>query len=237
MTMLALPPIRTRIKICGLTREADVDAVVAAGADAVGFVLYAKSPRYVTPQRAAELAKRLPPFITPVLLFVNASAMEIGAACAMITGATVQFHGDEDPQDCLDATGHGARPYLRAARIPLGDDAIPFDLVQFAHDFSNAQALLLDAHVDGYGGGGKVFNWSLLPPSVNAHLVLSGGLTPANVGDGIAQVRPRCKTLAVDVSSGVEASDAQGKPLKGIKDPEKIYQFVAAVRAADQQLS
>jgi phosphoribosylanthranilate isomerase len=237
MTMHEHPPIRTRIKICGLTREADVDAVVGAGVDAVGFVLYAKSPRYVTPQRAAELAKRLPPFITPVLLFVNASAMEIGAACAMIAGATVQFHGDESPQDCLDATGHGARAYLRAARIPLGDDAPPFNLVQFANDFSNAQALLLDAHVDGYGGGGKVFNWSLLPPSVNAHLVLSGGLTPANVGDGIAQVRPRCKTLAVDVSSGVEASDAQGRPLKGIKEPNKILQFVAAVRAADQQQS
>jgi phosphoribosylanthranilate isomerase len=237
MTMHENAPIRTRIKICGLTREADVDAVVAAGADAVGFVLYPKSPRYITPQRAAELARRLPPFITPVLLFVNAPAMEIGAACAMIAGATVQFHGDESPENCWDATGHGARAFLRAARIPLGDDAPPFDLVQFAHDFSNAQALLLDAHVEGYGGGGKVFNWSLLPPSVNAHLVLSGGLTPANVGDGIAQVRPRCKTLAVDVSSGVEASDAQGKPLKGIKDPEKIFQFVAAVRAADQQLS
>ena len=228
-------PTRTRIKICGLTREQDVDAAVAAGADAIGFVLYPKSPRAVTPQRAAELAKRLPPFITPVLLFVNASATEIGAACAMIAGATAQFHGDESPQDCLDATGNGARPYLRAARIPLGDDAQAFDLVKSPHDYSTAQAILLDAHVDGYGGGGKTFNWSLLPPSVNAHLVLSGGLTSANVGDGITQVRPRCKTLAVDVSSGVEAVDAQGKPIKGIKDPAKIFQFVAAVRAADQQ--
>ncbi|OYT90099.1 MAG: phosphoribosylanthranilate isomerase [Burkholderiales bacterium PBB3] len=224
---------RTRIKICGLTREQDVDAAVAAGSDAIGFVLYPKSPRYVTPQRAAELAKRLPPFITPVLLFVNASATEIGAAYAMIPGATAQFHGDESPQDCLDATDNGTRPYLRAARIPLVDDAPAFDLVKYAHDYSNAQAILLDAHVDGYGGGGKTFNWSLLPPSVNAHLVLSGGLTSANVGDGITSVRPRCKTLAVDVSSGVEAVDAQGKPLKGIKDPEKIFQFVAAVRAAD----
>ena len=236
MTKHEHAPFRTRIKICGLTREQDIDAVVAAGVDAVGFVLYAKSPRYVTPQRAAELAKRLPPFITPVLLFVNAPATEIGAACAMIPGATVQYHGDETPQNCLDATGHGASAYLRAARIPLGNDAVPFDLVQFVQDFSNAQAILLDAHVDGYGGGGKVFNWSLLPPSVNAHLVLSGGLTAANVGDGIAQVRPRCKTLAVDVSSGVEALDALGKPLKGIKDPEKVSQFIAAVRAADQQL-
>jgi len=227
---------KTRIKICGLTREQDVDAAVAAGADAIGFVLYAKSPRAVTPQRAAELTRRLPPFITPVLLFVNATATEIIAACAMIPGATIQFHGDESPQDCLVATAEGARPFLRAARIPLGEGAASFDLVKYAQNFSAAQAILLDAHVDGYGGGGKTFNWSLLPPNVNAHLVLSGGLTPANVGDGITSVRPRCKTLAVDVSSGVEATGADGTPLRGIKDPEKIKQFVAAVRAADQQL-
>jgi len=227
---------KTRIKICGLTREQDVDAAVAAGADAIGFVLYAKSPRAVTPQRAAELTRRLPPFITPVLLFVNATATEIIAACAMIPGATIQFHGDESPQDCLVTTAEGARPFLRAARIPLGEGAASFDLVKYAQNFSAAQAILLDAHVDGYGGGGKTFNWSLLPPNVNAHLVLSGGLTPANVGDGITSVRPRCKTLAVDVSSGVEATGADGTPLRGIKDPEKIKQFVAAVRAADQQL-
>ena len=232
--MTASNAIRTRIKICGLTREQDVDAAVAAGADAVGFVLYDKSPRYVTPQRAAQLAQRLPAFVTPVLLFVNAPATEIIAACALISGATVQFHGDESPSDCLTATGNAAHPYLRAARIPLGDGAASFDLVKYAHDYSNAQAILLDAHVEGFGGGGKAFNWSLLPPNVNAHLVLSGGLTSANVGDGIAQVRPRCKTLAVDVSSGVEAVDANGKPLKGIKDPEKIRQFVDAVRAADR---
>ena len=226
---------KTRIKICGLTREQDVDAAVAAGADAIGFVLYAKSPRAVTPQRAAELTRRLPPFITPVLLFVNATATEIIAACAMIPGATIQFHGDESPQDCLVTTAEGARPFLRAARIPLGEGAASFDLVKYAQNFSAAQAILLDAHVDGYGGGGKTFNWSLLPPNVNAHLVLSGGLTPANVGDGITSVRPRCKTLAVDVSSGVEATGADGTPLRGIKDPEKIKQFVAAVRAADQQ--
>jgi phosphoribosylanthranilate isomerase len=231
------PYIRTRIKICGLTREQDVDAAVAAGADALGFVLYAPSPRAVSVERAAELAKRLPPFVTPVLLFVNASATEIVAATREIAGATLQFHGDELPQDCNHASGYGARAYLRAARIPLGDSAPRFDLVQFANDFSNAQAILLDAHVDGYGGSGKTFNWSQLPPSVNAHLVLSGGLTSANVGDGIASVRPRCKSLAVDVSSGVEAEDAHGKPLKGIKDPEKIRQFVAAVRAADRHLA
>jgi phosphoribosylanthranilate isomerase len=236
MTNLSAPHLRTRIKICGLTREQDVDAAVDAGADAIGFVLYAKSPRAVTPQRAAELARRLPPFITPVLLFVNAIATEVIAACAMVAGATAQFHGDESPLDCLNATDQGARPYLRAARIPLGDDAQAFDLVKYAYDYQNAQAILLDAHVDGFGGGGKTFNWSLLPPSVNAHLVLSGGLTSANVGDGITSVRPRCKTLAVDVSSGVETLDAQGSPLKGIKDPARMTEFVAAVRAADQKL-
>jgi phosphoribosylanthranilate isomerase len=220
---------RTRVKICGLTREQDVDAAVEAGADAVGFVLYDKSPRFVTRERAAELARRLPPFVTPVLLFVNAPATEVIAAGAAVAGAFLQFHGDETPAQCDEASGHGLHRYMRAARIPL-DGATPFDLLKFASDFSNAQALLLDAHVEGYGGGGKAFDWSRLPPSVNCHLVLSGGLTPANVTDGIVQVRPRCKTLAVDVSSGVESA-------KGIKDAGKIHQFVAAVRAADALLA
>lgn len=215
---------RTRIKICGLTREQDVDAVIAAGADAVGFVLYEPSPRHVTPRRAAELARRLPAFITPVLLVVNASQAQVQAACALIPNAILQFHGDETPAQCQ--TLAGARPYLRAARIPLGDAGRSFDLVKYVQQYSAAQAILLDAHVEGFGGGGKSFEWSHLPPSVDAHLVLSGGLTPANVADGIRQLRPRCKTLAVDVSSGVEAS-------KGIKDAGKIHQFVAAVRAAD----
>ena len=222
---------RTRIKICGLTREQDVDAAVAAGADAIGFVLYEKSPRYVSPQRAAELARRLPPFVTPVLLFVNQSTTKIIAACASVTGSMAQFHGEETPEQCLAASGDGARPFLRAARIPLGPAGRHFDLVKFAFDYSHAQAILLDAHIDGYGGGGQTFNWSLLPPNVNAHLVLSGGLNAANVTDGILQLRPRCKTLAVDVSSGVELS---GPGHQGIKDPEKIKQFVAAVRTADQ---
>jgi phosphoribosylanthranilate isomerase len=110
------------------------------------------------------------------------------------------------------------------------DPAAPFDLLEFAADFSQAQALLLDAHVEGYGGAGRTFPWSRLPPNASCHAVLSGGLTPANVADGIAQVRPRFRTLAVDVSSGVEAS-------KGVKDAAKIHQFVAAVRAADERLA
>ena len=229
MTAIFAP--RTRIKICGLTREQDVDAAVACGADAVGFVLYPKSPRYVSPQRAVELAQRLPPFVTPVLLFVNESGANIIAACANMASAVIQFHGDETPEQCLLVTGYGARPFLRAARIPLGNAAHDFDLVKFASHYSQAQAILLDAQVEGYGGGGQAFNWSLLPPNVNAHLVLSGGLSAANVADGILQVRSRCKTLAVDVSSGVEVS---GPGHQGIKDPEKIKQFIAAVRAADQ---
>ncbi len=227
---------RTRIKICGLTREQDVDAAVAAGADAVGFVLYAKSARFVTPQRAAELARRLPPFVAPVLLFVNESAAAVQAACELVPAAMLQFHGDESPAYCLQASAGGKRPYMRAARISP-DAATPFDLIEFAARYPQAQAILLDAHVEGYGGGGKVFDWSRLPPSVSCHLVLSGGLTPANVTDGIVQVRPRCKTLAVDVSSGVEVPADGGGTRKGIKDAEKIHQFVAAVRAADKLLA
>jgi phosphoribosylanthranilate isomerase len=233
-----LPPaqdsaLRTRIKICGLTREEDVDVAVAAGADAIGFVLYKPSPRYVSPERAAELARRLPPFVTPVLLFVNEVTTNIIAAQAMNTPAIIQFHGDETPQMCAAVQ----RRFIRAARIPLGPDAAQFDLVKYAQDYSQAQAILLDAHVEGYGGGGKTFNWSLLPTNVNAHLVLSGGLNAANVTDGILQVRPRCKTLAVDVSSGVEVTDLQGNTLKGIKDADKIHEFIQAVRAADAQFN
>ncbi len=230
---LPFPPLpRTRIKICGLTREQDVDAAVEAGADAIGFVLYAPSPRAVSPERAAELARRLPPFVTPVLLFVNANATEIIATKRLFTLALAQFHGDESPAAC-DEAGFS---YLKAARIPLDDSAANFDLVKYAQDYSNAQAILLDAQVEGYGGGGKTFNWSLLPANVNAHLVLSGGLSAANVTDGILQVRPRCKSLAVDVSSGVEVDAPGGGTVKGIKDPEKIIQFVAAVRRADALL-
>ncbi|WP_439605672.1 phosphoribosylanthranilate isomerase [Hydrogenophaga sp.] len=218
---------RTRIKICGLTREADVDAAVHAGADAVGFVLYEQSPRHVSADRAGELARRLPPFVTPVLLFVNASPEHIARGCAAVPQALLQFHGDETPADCLAA----GRPYLRAARIPTGPAGAGFDLLKYASDHLAAQAILLDALVEGYGGGGQSFDWTAFPwshPLLNAssRLVLSGGLTPANVIDGITRVRP----WAVDVSSGVEAA-------KGIKDPDKMLAFVAAVRAADAQTS
>ena len=205
-----------RIKICGLTREADVDAAVAAGADALGFVFYPASPRYVTAQRAAELAKRVPPFVDIVGLFVNESPERVLAACAMAPINVLQFRGDEDAAYCRQF----ARPYLRAARVRPG-----LDLVEFARSFPDARGLLLDAFVDGYGGGGHVFDWTLIPPDMPGFLVLSGGLTAANVADAIERVHP----VAVDVSSGVEMS-------KGIKDHSKIAAFVAAVRKADESI-
>jgi len=212
---------RTRIKICGLTREADVDAAVAAGADAVGFVLYEKSPRQVSIARAAELAARLPAFVMPVGLFVNAQPDEVEAAVRAIPQLLLQFHGDESPQQCR-STG---RPYLRAARMADG-----FDLLNFASRFSDAHALLLDAHVDGYGGGGKVFDWSLVPSAVPRPVVLSGGLHAGNVIQGITTLRP----WAVDVSSGVESTLS---PRKGIKDADSIRRFCDAVREADARIA
>jgi phosphoribosylanthranilate isomerase len=208
---------RTRIKICGLTREADVAAAVDAGADAIGFVLYAKSPRHVTLERAVQLAQTLPPFVVPVLLFVNATLTAIDAACKAVPQALLQFHGDETPADCDAAM----RAYLRAVRV-----APSVDLLDFKQRFSNAAALLLDADVEGYGGGGKRFDWSLIPVDVPRPLVLSGGLNPANVIDGVLTVRP----YAVDVSSGVESE-------KGIKDAALIRRFCEAVREADARIA
>lgn len=215
----------TKIKICGLTREQDVDAAVLAGADAIGFVMYASSPRAVSIERAAELAKRLPPFVTPVLLFVNELEVNIHKACESIPLALLQFHGDdanETPAFCQSFT----RPYMKAARIGEA-----FDLVKYAIDYASAQALLLDTLASGYGGGGKTFNWNLfnwsqLSTNVKLPLVLSGGLTPANVAQGIALVKP----WAVDVSSGVEGA-------RGIKDSQKIADFALAVKQADSHLS
>ena len=212
---------RTRIKICGLTREADVDAAVEAGADAIGFVLYAKSPRAVTPARAGALARRLPPFVTPVLLFVNADDALVDAALAAVPGALLQLHGDEHPARCAELHLRTGRPWLRAARMAPG-----FALLDFAAQFSDAAGILLDAHVDGYGGGGKAFDWSLIPANVPRPVVLSGGLHAANVIDGITRVRP----WAVDVSSGVELA-------KGLKDAALMRRFCDAVREADARIA
>src|ERR1700752_2835303 len=137
---------RTRIKICGLTREQDVDAAIDAGADAIGFVLYPASPRAVTVERAAHLAARLPPFVTPVLLFVNADPSKSVEALTSVAGAMAQFHGDESPEQCWEGSGRGAHRFMRAARIPLGAAGADFNLVKYASDYSRAQAILLDAH-------------------------------------------------------------------------------------------
>ncbi|MCX7692076.1 phosphoribosylanthranilate isomerase [Tepidimonas taiwanensis] len=220
---------RTRIKICGLTREADVEHAAAAGADAIGFVLYPGSPRYVDARRAGALARRLPACVTPVLLFVNASADDVAAALDAVPHAVLQFHGDETPAQC--AALAGTRPWWRAARVPVGAGAGAFDLLEYAERHAAAQAVLVDAHVPGYGGGGQSFDWTAFPwshPRLRAadRVVLSGGLTPENVTDGVRLVRP----WAVDVSSGVEAA-------KGIKDPARVTAFIAAVRRADQTLT
>ncbi|HEX7440486.1 MAG TPA: phosphoribosylanthranilate isomerase [Caldimonas sp.] len=208
---------RTRIKICGVSREADIEAAVESGADAIGLVFYAPSPRHVTLARAAELVRLLPPFVTPVGLFVNAAVEEIRAALAAIPQLLPQFHGEETPADCA----RFARPFLKAARMAPG-----FDLLDFARHFCDAQALLLDTHVEAYGGGGKVFDWSLVPSDVSRPVVLSGGLHAGNVIPGIQQIRP----WAVDVSSGVESA-------RGIKDGAAIRRFCEAVREADARLA
>ena len=215
---------RTRIKICGLTREADVVAAVNAGADAIGFVFYANSARALSIARAAELARWLPPFVTPVGLFVNAEPALIEQAVAAIPTLLLQFHGDETPEACEAHHQASRRPYLRAARMAPG-----FALLDFAAAHANAAGILLDAHVDGYGGGGKAFDWSLIPANVPRPVVLSGGLQPANVGDGIAQVRP----WAVDVSSGVETVNGP----RGHKDAALMRQFCEAVREADARIA
>ena len=208
---------RTRIKICGLTREADVDAAVEAGADAVGFLFYEKSPRYVDVAHARQLARRLPAFVTPVGLFVDATVDAVAAATEAIPHLLLQHHGDETPQDCRR---HG-RAYLRVARMAPG-----LDLLDFAAQYPDAQGLLLDTHVEAYGGSGKVFDWSLVPPGVPLPVVLSGGLHAGNVIEGILRVRP----WAVDVSSGVESA-------KGIKDAVAIRRFCEAVREADARIA
>jgi phosphoribosylanthranilate isomerase len=212
---------RTRIKICGVAQPADVAAAVEAGADAIGLVFHPQSRRCLALADAARLARALPPFVTPVGLFVNAAPAQVEAALAAIPGLVLQFHGDESPAECAAF----ARPWLKAARMAAG-----FDLLDYARRFSAAQGLLLDAHVEGFGGGGKVFDWSLVPAGFteeNGHrLVLSGGLHAANVVAGILQLRP----WAVDVSSGVESSP-------GVKDAVAIRRFCDAVREADARIA
>lgn len=202
---------RTRIKICGITREQDIRAVANSGADALGLVFYEKSPRHVGVDQAAKLAHAVPPFVTVVGLFVNPSVDYVREVLAKVPLDVLQFHGEESPEFC----GQFGRPYLKAIRVKPG-----VDLVQCAASYRTAQSLLLDAYVEGtQGGTGESFDWALIPQKLPLPVILSGGLHAGNVAEAIRQVRP----YAVDVSSGVEAS-------KGIKDAAKIAAFVSEVK-------
>ncbi|MDO8208340.1 MAG: phosphoribosylanthranilate isomerase [Gallionella sp.] len=201
----------TRVKMCGITRVEDALAVAGSGADAIGLVFYLKSPRHVSIEQAAKLVAVLPPFVTVVGLFVNASADAVREVLASVSLDVLQFHGDETPEYCEQFH----KPYLKAIRVKLG-----VDLLQCAARFHAAQGLLLDAHVEGIPGGtGAVFDWTLIPEDLPLPLILSGGLDVENVAAAIRQVRP----YAVDVSSGIETG-------KGIKDAAKIARFMQEVR-------
>lgn len=215
---------RTRIKICGLTRPQDVHSAVEAGADAVGFVFYPKSPRFIDAVAAGRLIAQIPPFVSAVGLFVNATVEEVRAVVAQAPISLLQFHGDETPADCAAIASAVNRPFIRAIRVKADMQAA--DLLKYESDYRAASTLftglLLDAFVDSYGGSGKVFDWSLIPENIAPRVVLSGGLSAQNATDAVLRVRP----YAVDISSGVEQD-------KGIKDAAKICAFIAAVRAAD----
>lgn len=211
-------PEMTRTKVCGLTRIEDVQAVARCGADALGLVFYAPSPRNVSIATAVELARAVPPFVTVVGLFVNATAGAVREVLQQVPLDVLQLHGEESPEFCRQF----GRPYLKAIRVRPG-----VDLVECAARYADAQGLLLDAYVEGaHGGTGASFDWALIPRDLPLPVILSGGLHAGNVAEAIRQVRP----CAVDVSSGVEAG-------KGIKDAAKVAAFVTEVKRIDVQLS
>lgn len=205
---------RTRVKICGITRVEDALTACAAGADALGFVFYAPSPRNVDPKVVHEILAELPPFVTTVGLFVDPDPAFVASVLQQARVDLLQFHGDETPEQC---ERYGV-PFIKAVRMRPG-----VDLLEYARRYVRSRGLLLDAYVSGtQGGTGVRFDWKLIPGDLPLPIVLSGGLDPENVGEAIRQVRP----AAVDVSSGVEAA-------KGIKDPQRILKFTAGVRDAD----
>jgi phosphoribosylanthranilate isomerase len=205
--------VRTRVKICGITRSADARDAAAAGADAIGLVFYPPSPRFLTIERALEIREALPPFVQTVALFVNPELAQVARVLERVRPAMLQFHGEETPAFCAQ---FGA-PYVKACRVRQG-----VDLLEYLRRFSRAAAWLLDSHVEEYGGVGESFDWSLVPAQRDRPLILSGGLTQANVADAVRRVRP----WGVDVSTGVESA-------KGIKDAARIAAFIAEVRNAD----
>ena len=204
----------TAVKICGITRRADAQEAARLGAHALGFVFYAKSPRNIANERAAEIFKAVPPFVTTVGLFVNPAVREVENVLKEVPLNLLQFHGEEPADFCAQF----GVPYIKAVRVKAG-----LDLLQYAQIYGAARGLLLDAFVDGtHGGTGTAFDWNLIPRGLPLQVILSGGLNPANVAAAICRVAP----WAVDVSSGVEASP-------GIKDPQKVAAFMKEVRSAD----
>ncbi len=205
---------RTRIKICGITRVEDGLAAARAGADAIGLVFAEQSPRRIELERAAEITRALPPFVAAVALFVNPTAAEVETVIRRIRPDLLQFHGEEAADFCRSF----ATPWLKAVRVRPGTD-----LLQYACAYAGACGLVLDAYSPAaHGGTGDVFDWSLIPPSLPVPIVLAGGLHAGNVGAAICRLRP----WAVDVSSGVEAA-------KGIKDAARMAAFIKEVEYAD----
>ena len=204
---------RSRVKICGITRTEDARSAAAAGADAIGLVFYPPSPRYLSVERAREIRDAVPPFVQSVALFVNADAAQVSQVIGRVHPAMLQFHGEESPEFCEQF----GLPYLKACRVAQG-----VDLLEYLRPFASASGWLLDAHVQEYGGVGASFDWALVPDSLERPLVLSGGLTIENVGEAVRRIRP----WAVDVSSGVESA-------RGVKDADRIAAFIEGVRNAD----
>jgi phosphoribosylanthranilate isomerase len=205
--------VRTRVKICGITRAQDAEVAARAGADAIGLVFYPPSPRYLSGERAVEIRDALPPFVQSVALFVNPDAPQVAQVIGRVKPALLQFHGDETAQFCAQF----GVPYVKACRVKQGVDAL-----EYLRPFSGAAAWLFDSHVAEYGGVGESFDWSLLPARCERPVILSGGLSYLNVAEAVRRVRP----WGVDVSSGVESA-------KGLKDAAKIAAFIAEVRNAD----
>jgi len=204
----------TAVKICGITCIEDALAAARAGAFAIGLVFYAPSPRCVTPAQARDIAGALPPTVTTVGVFVDPAETEVRTTIAEAPVQLLQFSGSERPDFCR----RFGRPYIKAVHMRAG-----VDLLQYARDYHDAKALLLDAYVEGlHGGSGVPFDWNLIPRGVPLPVILSGGLTVANVKDAVRRTRPD----GVDVSSGVESA-------KGVKDAAKIAAFIKGVRDAD----
>jgi len=211
------PVTQTRIKICGITRPEEARVAVASGADAIGLVFYAKSPRAVTVEQAQRIVQVVPPFVSVVALFVNELADQISRILERVQIDLIQFHGDETPQFC----NQFGRPWVKALRVKPG-----LDIQGLCKAYQGARGILLDSWQEGVPGGtGSTFDWELAPRNLSLPVVLAGGLREDNVSAAIASLQP----AAVDVSGGVEQSP-------GVKDADKIRRFIAAVRAADQQL-